>query len=72
MIALLMALAVVLMADAVAADMPDLRPDLRVLYTTGNLATEQMKALFVPSAHFLPKPYSDDQLRDSMHGLLAA
>ena len=29
MIALLMALAVVLMADAVAADMPDLRADLR-------------------------------------------
>lgn len=49
-----------------------LRPDLRVLYTTGNRATEQMKSLFVESAHFLPKPYSDEQLRDSMHGLLAA
>ncbi len=49
-----------------------LRPDLKVLYTTGNRATEQMKSLFVESAHFLPKPYSDEQLRDSMHGLLAA
>ncbi len=49
-----------------------LRPDLRVLYTTGNLPTDHMKSLFVQSAHFLPKPYSDEQLRDSMHGLLAA
>ena len=49
-----------------------LRPELRVLYTTGNKATEQMKSLFVQSAHFLPKPYSDLQLRDSMYGLLAA
>lgn len=49
-----------------------LRPDLRVLYTTGNLPTDHMKSLFVQSAHFLPKPYSDEQLRVSMHGLLAA
>ena len=38
----------------------------------GNAATEHMKSLFVESAHFLPKPYSDEQLRDSMQGLLAA
>ncbi|MSP76295.1 MAG: response regulator [Rhodospirillaceae bacterium] len=50
----------------------ELRPDLRVLYATGNAATDQMKSLFVESAHFLPKPYSDEQLRDSMQGLLAA
>jgi hypothetical protein len=40
MIALLMALAVVLMADTVAADRPDLRVDLRVgfdgVYRTGS------------------------------------
>lgn len=50
----------------------ELRPDLRVLYTTGNAATAQMKSLFVESAHFLPKPYSDEQLRDSMQVLFAA
>ncbi len=50
----------------------ELRPDLKVLYTTGNVATQQMKSLFVDSAHFLPKPYSDDQLRDSMQVLLVA
>jgi CheY-like chemotaxis protein len=49
-----------------------LRPDLRVLYTTGNAATAQMKSMFVESAHFLPKPYSDEQLRNSMQVLFAA
>lgn len=49
-----------------------LRPDLRVLYTTGNAATDQMRSLFVDRSHFLPKPYSDDQLRDSIQELLAA
>lgn len=57
---------------ALAHQAIELRPDLRVLYTTGNAATDQMKSLFVESAHFLPKPYSDDQLRDSIQVLLAA
>jgi CheY-like chemotaxis protein len=34
-----------------------LRPDLRVLYTTGQAVTDGMKALFVDGAGFLPKPY---------------
>jgi hypothetical protein len=45
---------------------------LRVLYTTGNSITDKMKALFVEGAHFLPKPYVEQQLQDSMEGLLAA
>ena len=49
-----------------------LRPNLRVLYTTGNSVTDKMKALFVEGAHFLPKPYVEQQLQDSMEGLLAA
>ncbi|MGD0143543.1 MAG: response regulator [Rhizomicrobium sp.] len=49
-----------------------LRPQLRVLYTTGNFVTEKMKALFVHGACFLCKPYAEDQLRDSVEGLLAA
>jgi len=57
---------------ALAHQAVELRPDLRVLYTTGNAATDQMKSMFVESAHFLPKPYSDDQLRDSIQDLLAA
>lgn len=50
----------------------ELRPELRVLYTTGNSPTDQMKALFVDGQHFLPKPYTPDQLQNSVRGLLAA
>lgn len=57
---------------ALAQQALELRPDIRVLYTTGNAATAQMKSLFVESAHFLPKPYSDEQLRDSIQVLFAA
>jgi CheY-like chemotaxis protein len=49
-----------------------LRPDLRVLYTTGNTITEKMKALFVEGTHFLRKPYTQHQLQDSVKDLLAA
>ena len=48
-----------------------LRPDLRVLYTTGNTITEKMKALFVEGTHFLSKPYTQNQLQHSVEGLLA-
>ncbi|MFI5001563.1 MAG: response regulator [Reyranellales bacterium] len=49
-----------------------LRPDLRVLYTSGNSVTDQMKSQFVQNSHFLPKPYTDHQLQDSIQSLLAA
>ena len=48
-----------------------LRPKLRVLYTTGNSVTEKMKALFVEGTHFLGKPYTQQQLQDSVEDLLA-
>lgn len=38
------------------------RPGLRVLYTTGQGVTDGMKALFVESGEFLPKPYDLNQL----------
>lgn len=50
----------------------ELRPDLRVLYTTGNFVTDEMKALFVENAHCLRKPYTDHQLQDRFTTLLAA
>ena len=40
----------------------ELRPDLRVLYTTGNFVTDKMKALFVDGKHYLSKPYTEQQL----------
>ena len=50
----------------------ELRPELRVLYTTGNAVTEKMRALFVERAHFLSKPYTPNQLQASVANLLAA
>ena len=49
-----------------------LRPNLRVLYTTGNSITDKMKALFVEGTHVLRKPYTQHQLQDSVEGVLAA
>src|ERR1035437_7318163 len=40
-----------------------LRPNLRMLYTTGNSMTDKIKALFVEGAHFLRKPYAQYQLQ---------
>jgi DNA-binding NtrC family response regulator len=39
------------------------RPALKVLYTTGLAVTDGMKAMFVESSAFLPKPYTIDQLQ---------
>ena len=48
-----------------------LRPDLRVLYTTGNTVTDKMKALLIEGTHFLSKPYTQHQLQESVKGMLA-
>ncbi len=48
-----------------------LRPGLRVLYTTGNTITEKMKALLIEGTHFLRKPYTENQLQDSVKTMLA-
>jgi DNA-binding NtrC family response regulator len=50
----------------------ELRPKLRVLYTTGNSITDKMKALFIEGTHFLQKPYTPHQLQNSVEELLAA
>lgn len=39
------------------------KPDLEVLYTTGQTVTDGMKALFVAGSALLPKPYTVDQLQ---------
>jgi CheY-like chemotaxis protein len=49
-----------------------LRPNLRVLYTTGNSVTDKLKALFVDGKHFLRKPYTQNQLQNSVEDLLVA
>ncbi|MEX2034195.1 MAG: response regulator [Xanthobacteraceae bacterium] len=50
----------------------ELRPKLRVLYTTGNFVTDKMKDLFVEGTQFLRKPYTQHQLQDSFAAMLAA
>jgi DNA-binding NtrC family response regulator len=50
----------------------ELRPDLRVLYTSGNSVTDQMKSRFVEGSLFLPKPYTEHELQDSLQNLMAA
>jgi len=39
-----------------------MRPELKVLYTSGQAVTDGMTALFVKNSAFLPKPYTVEQL----------
>ncbi len=48
-----------------------LRPDLRVLYTSGTPLTAEMSGQFVQGGQFLQKPYSPEQLGIAMEQLLA-
>src|SRR6476660_7179301 len=45
-----------------------IRPDLRVIYTTGGGLTDGMNALFVEGGTFLPKPYNGQRLVDAVKG----
>jgi DNA-binding NtrC family response regulator len=42
------------------------RPNLRVLYTSGQAVTDGMKALFVERSIFLQKPYTVEQLATTL------
>ena len=47
---------------SLAAKAVEIRPELRVLYTSGQSVTDGMAALFVKNSAFLPKPYTVEQL----------
>jgi DNA-binding response OmpR family regulator len=49
----------------------ELKPDLKVLYSTGLTVTEDMKASVVPGSIILEKPYSEHQLLASLSVLRA-
>jgi CheY-like chemotaxis protein len=49
----------------------ELRPALRVLYTSGSALTADMSGRFVFGGHFLPKPYSSTELEQAFNMLLA-
>jgi CheY-like chemotaxis protein len=46
----------------------ELRPGLRVLYTSGAAPTDGMTALFVEGATFLQKPYTRAELMQAVQG----
>jgi DNA-binding NtrC family response regulator len=46
------------------------RPELCVLYTSGEAVNDGMKALFTKPSLFLPKPYTSEQLNKSISYLL--
>jgi len=48
----------------------ELRPGLRVLYTTGGARTDGMTALFIEGAGFLQKPYTRERLIETLETLL--
>ena len=47
---------------SLAAKAVEMRPDLKVLYTSGQAVTDGMIALFVRGSAFLAKPYTVEQL----------
>lgn len=47
---------------SLAAKAVQLRPDLKILYTSAQGLTDGMNALFVEDSAFLPKPYTVEQL----------
>lgn len=48
----------------------ELKPDLKVLYSTGLTVTDDMKALVLPGSIILEKPYTEDQLLTSLSFIL--
>jgi DNA-binding NtrC family response regulator len=47
---------------SLAVQAVEMRPELKVLYTSGQAVTDGMTALFVKNSAFLPKPYTVEQL----------
>jgi len=47
-----------------------MRPDLRVLYTSGTQLNSEMSGRFVNGGQFLQKPYSPAHLESSIHQIL--
>ena len=49
-----------------------LRPNIRVLYTTGDVISDHTRGLFVPGASYIQKPYTEADLQKSITELLGA
>ena len=55
---------------ALAQQAVEIRPDLRVVYATGNALTARLKSLFIEGAPCLVKPYTPGQLESCLERLL--
>ena len=51
---------------AIAKRAVERRPSLNVLYTTGQMVTDGMRAMFVQGSAMLEKPYTVDQLSTTL------
>lgn len=51
---------------SLASKAVELRPNAKVLYTSGQGVTDGMIALFVKNSAYLPKPYTGDQLKAAL------
>jgi len=49
----------------------ELRPNIRILYTTGYFE-ENLTPMLIPGAPLLPKPYTHGQLTQVLNGLLGS
>ena len=49
----------------------ELNHSLKVLYTTGQTVTDGMKSMFVEGSHFLPKPYTVNEMTQAFKKALA-
>jgi DNA-binding NtrC family response regulator len=47
------------------------RPNLRLVYTTGQGVTDGMRAMFVEPFHFIAKPYTAEQVRLAVNSAFA-
>jgi len=55
----------------IAKEAVNSRPNLRVLYTSGQDLSEEMMAMCVPGSQFIQKPYSENDLQRRIDSLLA-
>jgi CheY-like chemotaxis protein len=54
-----------------AQEAREIKPDLKVLYTTGSTMTDGMKTMFVEGSRFLPKPYTVEDMTVAIASLVS-
>ena len=55
-----------------ATEAVKLRPELHVIYTTGNFISADIEKMFIAGSHFLAKPYLPGKLHALLKSMVAA